>query len=163
MRGVTALKKKKITDLLIFIVSAELIGVLSAILSGSFSQTYLSLERPPLSPPGWVFPVVWGILYAVMGISAYLVYISQGSQRQRSNALKIYTLQLFFNFLWSIIFFRFELYTVALIDIILLDFAVVVMTVLFYRLSKAAGYMNIPYLIWLLFATYLNAGVVILN
>ena len=163
MRGVTALKKKKITDLLIFIVSAELIGVLSAILSGSFSQTYLSLERPPLSPPGWVFPVVWGILYAVMGISAYLVYISQGSQRQRSNALKIYSLQLFLNFLWSIIFFRFELFTVALIDIILLDFAVVVMTVLFYRLSKAAGYMNIPYLIWLLFATYLNAGVVILN
>lgn len=163
MRGVTALKKKKITDLLIFIVSAELVGVLSALLSGSFSETYLSLEKPPYSPPGWIFPVVWGILYAVMGISAYLVHVSQGSQWKRSNALKVYALQLFFNFLWSIIFFRFELYTVALIDIILLDFAAALMTVLFYRLSKAAGLINIPYLIWLLFATYLNAGVVILN
>ena len=71
--------------------------------------------------------------------------------------------QLVLNFLWSIIFFRFELYTLALIDLILLIVAVGVMTVLFYRVSKSAGIMNIPYLLWLLFAAYLNAGIVILN
>ncbi len=157
------LKKQKITELLIFIVATELVGVLSSLISGGFSEKYLSIIRPPLSPPGWVFPVAWGILYALMGISAYIVFSSDGKQVEKFKALKVYCIQLCFNFLWSIIFFRFEMFTLALIDLILLLVFVIIMTILFGRISKQAGFLNIPYIMWLLFATYLNIGVVILN
>lgn len=157
------MKKIKKTELLIFVVFAELVGALSALLSGTFSNKYMTFIKPPLSPPGWVFPVVWTVLYALMGISAYLVYNSDENQRDKSKALKVYFIQLALNFLWSIIFFRFELYKIALMDLVLLLIAVIIMTILFYRIKKAAGYMNIPYIIWLLFATYLNIGVAVLN
>ncbi len=157
------MKKVNKTEALIFIVIAELVGAVSALLSGTFSDKYMSFEQPPLSPPGWVFPVVWGILYALMGVSAYLVYNSDGKQKNKSVALTVYYIQLALNFLWSIIFFRFDFYTVALVDLILLLIAVIIMTFMFYRINKAAGYMNIPYVIWLIFATYLNVGVAVLN
>ncbi len=157
------MKKKKITDLLIFIVSAELIGALSALLSGGFSGMYQALEKPPLSPPGWLFPVVWTILYALMGISAFLVYSSDNNPAARKKGLTAYIVQLVLNFLWSIIFFRLKFYTAALIDLILLIIAVTLMTALFSRASKTAAIINVPYLLWLLFAAYLNAGIVILN
>lgn len=157
------MKKIKITELLIFIVVAELVGVLSAILSGGFSQMYLSLQKPPLSPPGWLFPVVWSVLYAVMGFSAYIIYNSDKNTSARNKGLFFYTIQLFLNFLWSIIFFRFELYTFALIDLILLIVTVGIMIILFFKTSKTAGIMNIPYFLWLLFAAYLNLGIIILN
>ncbi len=157
------MKKRNLTDLLIFIVSAELVGVLSALLSGGFSQMYLSLEKPPFSPPGWVFPVVWSVLYALMGISAYLVYRTEFNPSVRKKGLTAYVIQLFLNFLWSIIYFRFEMFTLALIDLILLTVAVIIMTVLFGRVSKTAAWINIPYILWLLFATYLNIGTIVLN
>lgn len=157
------MKKKSLTDLLIFIVSAELVGVLSALLSGGFSKMYLSLERPPLSPPGWVFPVVWSILYALMGISAFLVYKSDANPSAVKKGLTAYIVQLILNFLWSIIFFRFEAFELALADLVLLLLTVIIMTVFFYRVSKAAAFINIPYILWLLFATYLNIGIIILN
>ena len=157
------MKKRNLTDLLIFIVSAELVGVLSALLSGGFSQMYLSLEKPPLSPPGWVFPVVWSVLYALMGISAYLVYRTEFNPSVRKKGLMAYAIQLFLNFLWSIIYFRFEMFTLALVDLILLTTTVIIMTVLFGKVSKAAAWINIPYILWLLFATYLNTGTIVLN
>ncbi len=157
------MNKKKLTELLIFIVSAELVGALSALFTGSFSAAYDVMQKPPLSPPAFLFPVVWTILYAVMGTSAYLVFNSRKPQYEKGGALKIYGVQLIVNFFWSIIYFRLEMRGVALLDIILLDMLVVLMIIRFYRIRQISGIMNVPYLLWLLFATYLNLATVILN
>lgn len=156
------MKKHGLTELLIFIVSAELTGALSALLSGGFTD-YREIVQPPLSPPGWVFPVVWTILYAVMGISAYLIYSSDRKALAKQDALRLYAFQLVLNFSWSIIFFRFGAFTLAAAVLIALLIAVIAMTVKFWRIRPIAGYLNIPYILWLCFALYLNIGVVLLN
>ena len=102
------MKKFKLTDLLIFVVTAELVGALSALLAGDFTSFYAEVIRPPLSPPAWLFPVVWAILYALMGISAYMIWNNRKNELRRSSALKLYYIQLAVNFSWSIIFFRFR-------------------------------------------------------
>lgn len=156
------MKKKSLTDLLLFIVGTELVGALSALLSGgNFSAFYNSLKQPPLAPPGAVFPIVWAILYALMGISAYMIY--RTDNKWKNSALLIYGIQLFFNFLWSIVFFRFEKLGVALAVIIILFALILWMLLVFGRIRKAAALLNIPYLLWVAFAIYLNAGVLILN
>lgn len=154
------MKKIDWTELLIFIVSAELIGAVSALLSGGFGS-YLQLVKPPLSPPGWLFPVVWAILYAVMGISAYFVYKSDSELKKAGSG--IYILQLSVNFLWSIIFFRFGWLNAAAFAAVLLTVLVVGMILIFLRIDKKAGLMNIPYFVWCLFASYLAIGTSILN
>ncbi|MBQ8827413.1 MAG: tryptophan-rich sensory protein [Oscillospiraceae bacterium] len=157
------MKKINLTDIFIWVISAELVGVLSALLSGGFSDFYDRYIQPPLLPPSWLFPVVWTILYALMGFSAYLVYSSDGSRSEKSKALRAYIIQLALNFSWSIIFFRFEALWLAVIVIIALLAAVIVMTVRFYRIVPLAGYLNIPYIIWLAFASYLNIAAALLN
>ena len=159
----TAVKKRSITELLIFIVSAELVGALSGILAGNMKSFYQSLEKPPLAPPGWLFPVMWSILYAVMGITAYCIYAADGDRKQTIRAYLWYGAQLGLNFLWSIVFFRFHAVDAALVVVLLLIIAVVGMIVSFRRIRPAAGWGNLPYLAWLLFAAYLNFGVWILN
>lgn len=150
-------------NLAISIVAAELVGTLSALLSGNYSGEYQALHQPPLSPPGWVFPVVWGILYALMGISAYLIYQSDADPGRKKRALWVYAAQLFVNFSWSIVFFRFQAFWLSVIVILILDILVIATMVLFGRIRKAAAYFLIPYLLWLLFATYLDIGVAVLN
>ena len=100
------MKNFKWSDLFIFIISAELVGAVSALLSGGFTDYYGSLIQPPLSPPAILFPIVWTILYALMGWSAYLIY-SEEDAPDRAKALILYAVQLAVNFSWSIIFFRF--------------------------------------------------------
>ena len=114
------MKKIKITDLLIFIVGTELVGVLSGIIAGGSFSFYKEIVRPPFSPPGWIFPIVWIILYALMGISAYLIYTSKATVRQKNFALAVYAIQLVVNFLWSIVFFRLEMVGLSVIIILLL-------------------------------------------
>ena len=157
------MKKIKITDLLIFIVGTELVGVLSGILAGGSFSFYKEIVRPPFSPPGWIFPIVWIILYALMGISAYLIYTSKATVRQKNFALAVYAIQLVVNFLWSIVFFRLEMVGLSVIIILLLLLLIVVMIWVFYRIRPVAAYLNIPYLLWTAFASYLNIGVLILN
>lgn len=157
------MNKFKLTDLLIFIVTAELTGAVSALISGDFSQFYADIAQPPFSPPAWVFPVVWAILYAVMGISAYMVWHSNKNEIARSSALKVYYLQLAVNFSWSIIFFRLRLLGVAAVTAVLLFLLVVIMIISFARVKKLAAYLNIPYLAWLGFASYLSIAVYIIN
>lgn len=157
------MKKIKLTDLLIFIVTAELVGALSALFAGSYSSFYKALERPPLSPPSWLFPVVWAILYAVMGISAYMIWRNHDNEIRRSSALKLYYFQLGVNFLWSIVFFRFNLLCPAAAIAVLLLALVVLMVLTFFRIKPAAGWLNIPYIIWLAFASYLAIGIYLLN
>lgn len=157
------MKKAKITDLLIFIVGTELVGVLSGIIAGNSFSFYKGIVRPPFSPPGWIFPIVWIILYALMGISAYFIYTSKATVRQKNFALAVYAIQLVVNFLWSIVFFRLEMLGLSVIIILLLLLLIVVMICVFYRIRPVAAYLNIPYLLWTAFASYLNIGVLILN
>ena len=157
------MKKFSLTDLLIFIVSAELTGAVSALLSGGFSSLYAEIQNPPLSPPGWVFPVVWTVLYALMGTGAYLVYRSEDAGNERTASLGLYVIQLGVNFLWSIIFFRFRLFPVAAFTALILLILAAAMVNEFRRVSRTAALINLPYLVWLAFAAYLSFGVWILN
>lgn len=130
------------------------VGMLSALLSRNIMTTYSSLAKPPLSPPSFVFPIVWTILYILMGISSYLIYIS--NSELSTKALKIYAIQLVFNFFWSIIFFRFDMYLLAFLWLLIMIFLIIWMILIFFKINKTAGILQIPYLIWCLFAAYLN-------
>lgn len=156
------MKRFSLTELIISIVTAELVGALSALISGDFTGFYSEVARPPLSPPGAVFPVVWAVLYALMGVSAYIIYRHEES-RGRECALKVYLVQLAVNFSWSIIFFRFRAFGAAAVVAVVLAVLVGVMILMFKRISRKAGLMNIPYLAWLIFAAYLAIGVWVLN
>lgn len=154
---------KNIKKIVISIAIPLLVGGLSAWLSGNQSGGYMALNRPPLSPPPWVFAVVWPILYVLMGISAYLVSSTQAEAGLKKRAFVLYALQLVFNFFWSIWFFRFELLGFSFLWILLL-FALVILTALaFYDINKLAGWLFLPYIAWLAFASYLNYMVWMLN
>ncbi len=159
----TEKKKGGVSDLLIFILSAELIGTLSGLFAGDSGGLYSAFEKPPLSPPGWLFPVVWTILYALMGISAYLIHTSDSAERERSRALTLYWVQLAVNFSWSIVFFRFQALAASVAVIVVLIILVIAMIAAFLKIRRSAGLINIPYLLWLLFAAYLNIATAILN
>lgn len=157
------MKKRSLTEILIWIVGTELVGALSALLAGSFSDFFINNKEPPLLPPAWLFPVVWVILYAVMGFSAYLIQSSDKNRIDKKNALDFYFIQLALNFLWSIIFFRFEALWFALFEIVALLVTIIIMIIRFRRVDTFAGNLNIPYLIWVIFATYLNLATIIVN
>ena len=155
------MKKFSFTELIISIVFAELVGAVSALLAGDFRGLYTELIQPPLSPPAWVFPVVWAVLYALMGITSYMIYRSD-SYRSKS-ALIVYFIQLAVNFSWSIIFFRFQLFTIAAVVAVILTVLVGIMICMFLSIRKKAGYFNIPYLLWMIFASYLAIGTALFN
>lgn len=157
------MKRNNLYDLLIFVLSAELAGVLSSLFAGDISAVYQTLEKPPLSPPDWVFPIVWIILYALMGISAYLVYRSDSEPVRVKSALRVYWLQLVVNFSWSIVFFRFQAFWAAFVVLAILIILVITMLVKFAKIRPAAALVNVPYLLWLLFAAYLNVTTALLN
>ena len=153
--------KIKWKQLIACIIIPLLVGGVSALLSGGMSD-FENVIKPPLSPPGWLFPVVWTILYILMGIASYLVLQSNFVYRKKS-ALSVYALQLFFNFFWSIIFFGFELYWFAFIWLVILYVLIIINAVLFYNINRAAGWLLIPYLLWVTFAGYLNFAIALLN
>lgn len=152
---------KKYKYLIISILISLGVGGLSALITGGDMDTYKYLSKPPLSPPSVLFPIVWTILFILMGISAYMVYVSK--DRDKDSALTVYVIQLIVNFFWSIIFFSLKLRLFALIWIILLLVLIIIMIVKFYRISYKAGLLQIPYLIWTCFATYLTIAIYILN
>lgn len=137
------------------------VGALSGFLTRNSMEFYQTLNRPALSPPSVVFPIVWTILYILMGISAYLIYESDSSEK--AGALSIYGIQLFFNFMWSIIFFNLKQPLFAFLWLIILWILILVMIVKFYKINKTAGLLQIPYLLWVTFAGYLNFAVFLLN
>ena len=120
------------------------------------------VNKPPLTPPGAVFPVVWGILYALMGVSAARIYMAEES-KARSGALRLYMAQLFFNFFWSIIFFMSRTYGAAFVWLTVLWVLIVRMLLAFRELEPWTARLQIPYLVWVFFAGYLNFGVWMLN
>ncbi len=137
------------------------VGGLSALLTKDSMAQYALLAQPPLAPPGWVFPVVWTILFVMMGVAAYLVWIENG--RGRDRMLTLYALQLVLNFFWTLIFFNGEKYALALVWLIVLWGLILATLLSFRKWNKTAGNLLIPYLAWVTFAGYLNAGVWYLN
>ena len=138
-----------------------LVGGVAGFLTRDSVDLYGMINKPPLSPPGWLFPIVWTILYLLMGISSYIIMTSQGESQKINQALKTYYVQLFVNFMWPIFFFSFQWYGLALLWLLLLWILVARMIKEFGEISKVAAYLNIPYLLWLTFALYLNGGVVL--
>ncbi len=152
---------KSKTNLIIAILIPLAVGAVSAYISRGGMEAYKMVEQPPLSPPDIVFPIVWTILYTLMGISSYMIYTSDSGEKD--NALKWYGIQLTLNFFWSIIFFRFMLFLPAFIWLVLLIIAIGIMIYKFYGIKPLAAYLNVPYILWCIFAAYLNLGVYILN
>ena len=139
------------------------VGVVASLITGGAMQIFETVNKPPLSPPAILFPIVWTILYTLMGISAYLVMNSEGNKEDVQKAIRIYNLQLIVNFLWPTFFFNFQWYLFSFVWLILLWILVVIMIIRFSAVSKLAAWINIPYLIWLSFAAYLNLGIFLLN
>ena len=138
------------------------VGALSSLLVAGSMEQYQQLQQPPLSPPGSIFPIVWTVLFLLMGVSTYLIG-SKGDSLEWAKAWRVYGLQLFVNFLWPLFFFRLQWYLFSFLWLLLLILLVIVMIVRFRRLVSLAGWLQIPYLAWLMFAGYLNLGIYFLN
>lgn len=139
------------------------VGGVAALLTGDGMESFEALNQPPLSPPGWLFPVVWTVLYALMGVASYLAVTSGAPQNAVSRALRAYGIQLAFNFFWPLLFFRLEMYLFSFIWLIALWLLILLTALRFRRLSAAAGWLLVPYLLWVTFAAYLNLGIYLLN
>ena len=156
-RGVRTSSKVKIyvKNILITLIAGTAVGLLSR-----GNEAFDALTKPPLAPPAILFPIVWSVLYTLMAVS----YSMLESRRPVDDGTKLlYWLQLIFNLLWPIAFFNLGWRVFALIWLVVLDLLVAAMAVRFYKADKTAGLLQIPYLIWVLFATYLNIGFVVLN
>ena len=138
-------------------------GAVAGLLTRNAMQDFQMLTKPPLSPPGWLFPVVWSILFVLMGIASYIVYVSNVPKEQKSQALTVYAIQLAVNFFWSIIFFNLEAYLFAFLWLVLLWALIVLTIVLFWQIRRSAGILLLPYLLWVTFAGYLNYAIYLLN
>ncbi len=150
--------------IIISVIITQTVGLLSAILAGAnFKIKYLQYNLPAYSPPEWTFGIVWSILYMLIGISIGLFVTTFAPKKIVKKGINLYATQLFLNFCWSIVFFRFELMFLSIVNILALDFLVTKTMFTFKQVSKDAFYLLIPYALWLLFATYLNIAIVILN
>lgn len=138
------------------------VGALSAFISMGAMDTFGELNQPPLSPPSWLFPVVWTILYILMGFSLFLV-TGMPDSPDKTQSILLFALQLFFNFMWSIFFFNLGLYFFSFIWLVGLWALIILMIMSFKKVSPLAAYINIPYLLWVTFAGYLNLAIALLN
>lgn len=155
--------KIKWKTLLISIAIPLIVGGIAGFISKDSMSIFETLNKPPLSPPGWLFPVAWTILYALMGIASYLIVTSGAPQKSISRAIKLYGVQLFFNFFWTFWFFYLGLYFFAFIWLLILWVLILATIISFAHISKPAMYLMLPYLLWVTFAGYLNLGIALLN
>ena len=140
-----------------------IVGALSGIITSGAMDSFYSLEQPPLSPPSWLFPVVWTVLFILMGTASYFALMSTGTESDITSAMVFYVIQLVFNFLWSILFFNFGFLWFAFIWLVVLWILILITAVKFYALYPPAGYLMIPYILWVSFAGYLNFAIAYLN
>lgn len=146
------------------VVACELVGIFSTPFTiSAISTWYVFLNKPFFSPPNWIFGPVWTLLYFLMGVSAFLIWKKGLKNKKVKKALSYFLIQLFFNFLWSFLFFGLRSPFMGLFDIILLLGSIVITIIAFYKISKFAAYLLIPYLVWVSFATVLNIAIVVLN
>ena len=140
------------------------IGGLSSLLTMGNMDIYKELNQPALAPPAWLFPVMWTILYVLMGISSTRIYLTESSPMDvRRDALFTYGVQLVFNFFWSIFFFNMRAFLFSYFWLMCMWVLIIIMIVKFYRIDKVAAYLQIPYLAWTTFAAYLNFMIYVLN
>ena len=161
-------KKINVIKLIIAIAIPLAIGMLSSFITKDAMMSFNAMKKPPLAPPGILFPIAWTILYILMGISSYIIYAydaqnDTSSLNLKNKCLLLYAIQLIFNFFWSIIFFEFKLYIFAFAWLIILWILVFKLMKESKKISKVASYLLIPYLAWMAFAAYLNIGIIILN
>jgi tryptophan-rich sensory protein len=143
------------------------VGAVSALLSADVMGRFGSMNQPPLSPPAWLFPVAWTILYVLMGASSYLIYRvipASGAQASRRRAaLVTYGIQLALNFSWSLVFFGAQAHWVAFGVLMAMWALVIALVILAMRLNRVAGWLLVPYVAWTTFAAYLNVMIAVLN
>ena len=157
------MKKRNWKPYAFWIIFTEAVGGLSGWLTREGTELYrTTIIKPPLSPPGIVFPIVWSILFALMGVGAARIYLSPASNA-RSRALSIFLIQLVFNFFWSIIFFNLQFFGLALLWLLILWVLILWMIKSFRKINPLSAWLQIPYLLWVTFAAYLNFGVWRLN
>lgn len=154
---------KRLTACILLTVACFAVGGLSSLLqSSALDEWYPFLDKSPLTPPALAFPIVWSLLYLCIGISGGLVVTSGSPSRHRT--MRLWTAQLAFNFAWSVLFFTFRNPLLGLLDIVTLDVLVALYLVRTFRhRERAAGWLFVPYLAWILFATYLNGHVLVAN
>lgn len=155
--------KINIGALIVALFAPLAVGGISAALSAKGMTTYGSMSKPPLAPPAWLFPIAWTILYLMMGLASYFIFVAESSFRSKGMALIIYGVQLFMNFMWSIVFFNWGYYLFAFVWLIIMWGLVIFCAILFLKINHTAAYLMIPYILWLTFAAYLNMGAYILN
>jgi tryptophan-rich sensory protein len=148
--------------LLIYLAIPLATGGLGALLSGGM-ESYQALNQPPLSPPGWIFPIVWSVLYLLMGWASYRVSVTDAPREERKKALTVYGIQLFLNFLWPLLFFGLGWYWAAFVLLLALWVAIYLTMQFFGLIDDTAENLLLPYLLWVTFAGYLNVGVALLN
>lgn len=153
---------RKVVKLIISCAVPLLVGFAAQYFSGG-TELYEAVIKPPFSPPAIVFPIVWTILYVLMGLAAFFIYDRGLVKYNVREALKFYAMQLAVNFLWPIVFFRFQSFLTAFFVLVLLWLLVGITTAKFYRIRHSAGIIMLPYWLWCTFAAYLNFGIWFLN
>lgn len=151
----------KLKPLIISLIIPLGVGSLAGLLTRANVDIYEALTLPPLSPPPFIFPVAWTLLYVLMGISAYLIYMSKSYLS--GTALTVYSIQLAANFIWPIVFFNLQLFLPSFILLIVLWLLILLMILIFSKINKTAAILQIPYILWVTFAGYLNLGIWLLN
>lgn len=140
-----------------------IVGGLSGLITNGSMEAFGMLQKPALSPPVYLFPIVWTLLYILMGAASYLILRANAGKSLTKTALTLYLAQLAVNFLWPIFFFTLGWYFFSIFWLLLLLVLVILTTLLFAKISDAAAYLMTPYLLWLIFAGYLNLAVALLN
>ena len=158
-------KIKKIGGIIVAILIPLLVGGLSTLLTMDGMDNFKRLNQPFLAPPSYLFPIVWTILYILMGIASYLIYKNKNifNYEGKERSLLLYIIQLILNFFWSIIFFNMNKFFFAFIWLVLLWVVVFFLIINAKKVNKIASYLLIPYILWLTFAGYLNIMIAILN
>lgn len=155
------MKKINWKTLLISLLISLGTGGLSAALTASSMEKYKTMYKPPLAPPGWLFPIVWTILFILMGIAAYIIYETEADTELKKDAFVYYGAQLIVNAAWTVIFFRFHAFIFAFAWLLLLWYLIVMTIRSFWKINKKAGILLLPYIIWVTFAAYLNLAIAI--
>lgn len=155
------MSKINVKRLAVSIVIPLAVGIIASFITKDQMEAFSQLKQPPLSPPGWLFPIVWTVLYVLMGISSYIVYQKQNTLL--SDCQRLYILQLAANFIWTILFFNLKQYLFSFIWLVLLIFLVARMAICFITVDRKAAALQIPYVLWICFAAYLNIAIYYLN
>ncbi len=146
--------------LIIITIITFVVGSFFSLFTMNNMDTFKELEKP-INVPGILFPIVWSILYLLMSISCYIITTKKDSKKE--NAILWYGIQLVINSLWSLIFFGFGAYLLSFIWLLILLVTIIIMMIKFYKIDKRSFYLNIPYVLWVIFAGYLNLGIYLLN